>query len=139
MVLESYGPAKYLLLDQLDPSLKNNVNEAFLAFMKWESQMEFANYKKTIDTLSAAYPEEQRMFVLFEEMIRGVKLRELSDFLGVSYRPEAIATSTNPRRALELDEEIAQECAQLYRPTYEAMAKMFPQTETLWSGWKYLR
>ncbi|MBC6407851.1 MAG: hypothetical protein GDA40_06880 [Rhodobacteraceae bacterium] len=114
-------------------------NQAFRPFIRMEEQKARSDYKKTIDMLSAVYPEEQRMFALFEEMIKGVKLRELSDFLGVSYRPEAITTSPNPRVAFDLDEEVLQECAQLYRPTYEAMAKMFPQTETLWSGWKYLR
>jgi len=117
-----------------------DLNQSFRAYIHLEHQKSMSDYKKAIDTLSAAYPEEQRMFVLFEEMIKGVKLKELSDFLGVSYRPDAIGAPVSPRESnLELDEEVLQECAQLYRPTYEAMAKMFPQTETLWPGWKYLR
>ncbi|MBC6407848.1 MAG: hypothetical protein GDA40_06865 [Rhodobacteraceae bacterium] len=115
-------------------------NQAFQSFIRLEYHKAISDYKKTIDTMTAAYPEEQREFVLFEEMIRGVKLQELSDFLGVSYRPDAIGAPVNAqKRSVVLDEEVLQECAQLCRPTYEAIAKMFPQTETLWSGWKCLR
>ena len=132
--------AKELIYDTLEFSSSNNMNDAFRVFINMKWQKRLADYKKTIETMIAAYPQEQRMFVLFEEMVKGVKLRELSDFLGVSYRPETIATPVNPqKRNLKLNEEVLQECAQLYRPTYEAIAKIFPQTEELWSGWKYLR
>jgi len=117
-----------------------DLHQAFCAHCHLEYPKAMSDYKKIIDTMVAAYPEEKRMFVLFEEMIRGIKLRELSDFLGMSYRPDAIGAPVNAqKRSVVLDEDVLQKCAQLYRPTYEAMAKIFPQTETLWSGWKYLR
>jgi len=91
------------------------------------------NYKNTIQALESAFVPHQIYYGIYEELFKPEKIKELSDFLEVSYRPDLASKKFNT--SPKIDNEalvLAKEIREFYSDVYTFCRERFPQTESLW-------
>ena len=119
---------------------EGDINEAFLEYIKSDHCRFRTQYETTLANAHAVFTDKTFMTLLFEEMFADEKLKALSDFLNVGYRPEFVEKRANvARKSYDLDEAVLKECALYYRATYETVADLYPASTELWRGNAYLR
>lgn len=119
---------------------EGDLNEAFLAYVKSEHCRFRTRYEITLANAREAFSDDTFKALLFEEMFDEDRLKALSGFLDIGYRPGFVRKRANvARKSYDLDEAVLKECALYYRPTYEAVAELFPATAELWRGTAWLK
>lgn len=96
-------------------------------------------YDKTIEELNASFDPSNIYYGLFEEMFHPDKISNISEFVGVSAKPEFSATRVNASKSdASFNEDVKSEIAHYYREVYEYVAGFMPQSKLLWPGFKYI-
>lgn len=96
-------------------------------------------YDKTIEELNASFDPSSIYLGLFEEMFLPEKIAAISEFIGVSPKPERSGTKVNASRSdASFSDDTRALIADQYRGVYEYMADLMPKTKHLWPGFKYL-
>lgn len=95
-----------------------------------------SRYQDTIAALDQVFAPEDLHYGFYEELFDDSRLREVTDLLGMQFRPPDTQTrrnsSTRPQRALP--DNIARTVAHHYADVYQAVARRFPDKDllTLW-------
>lgn len=114
--------------------------EVFLKRIESEGNRIRTDYTHILTAADQALDPARTSIMFYETLFRPDSIAAMSQFLGVGYYPERATVRSNEAKVrADLPESALRACAQLYRPTYEAVAARYPQVETLWSGFKYLR
>jgi hypothetical protein len=96
-------------------------------------------YDITLAALSAAFRPEDYYVGIYEDMFEPVRLREVSSFCGVPFRPELTEKTVHTtKKETELGEETYAAIARRYRIVYETVAAAYPRVKQLWPGFAYL-
>ena len=91
------------------------------------------NYKSTIESLELAFEKEQIYYGIYEELFNLKRVKALSDFCGVPFKPEYVRKSFNV--SPKLDDEaliLRAEIRDYYAYVYDFCYERFPQTKSLW-------
>lgn len=93
------------------------------------------NYPKTIKTLESVFDPKKIYYGIFEELFDYNNLKNLTNFVGVQFRPEFVEKRINispksDNQALLLKSEIISFYADVYRFCFDR----FPQTKMLWNS-----
>ena len=91
------------------------------------------NYKHTILALESVFNKNQIHYGIYEELFQTQRIKELSDFLEVPFRPELAEKKFNI--SPKSDDEalvLAQEIREFYSGVYDFCLERFPQTKNLW-------
>lgn len=96
-------------------------------------------YDKTVGEIEAVFAPCDRHLGLYEEMFSVPNLAALSAFCGVPQTSAQAERKVNVSEvAVPLGNTAAKQIAAHYRDVYDFAARRFPQTLTLWPGFKYL-
>jgi hypothetical protein len=113
--------------------------EAFREYFKSSHCRLRTEYQETIRRIKSVFPESQAQFIFYEELFDKEVLAEISDFIGVRFRPDLAAKRVNEGKgSYEICNDLIRECALYYEPTYHAVSDAFPAARKLWDGFKYL-
>jgi len=92
------------------------------------------DYKSTIESLESVFDPRQIYYGIYEELFEHERVRALSDFLGVAFKPELASRTFNT--SPKLDHEavaLRGEIRAFYSGVYDFCHERFPQTRTLWA------
>jgi hypothetical protein len=96
-------------------------------------------YDITLESLAAAFRPENLHVGIYEEMFGPERLREVSSFCGVPFRPELTEKTVHTsEKKTELGEETYAAIARRYRIVYDTVADAYPRVKQLWPGFAYL-
>lgn len=96
-------------------------------------------YDLTVREIEAVFAPPFIHFGIYEEMFEPTSVERLSFFSGVPARPELAMKKVNVSEvAAPISDRAAARIALQYRSVYDFAAKRFPQTTTLWRGYRYL-
>jgi hypothetical protein len=113
--------------------------EALRAYCASEQARLRTRYDLTIRGLHAALPEDRVHVGVYESMFVPAGIEALSRFLGVPARPERGGTVVNrTEKQAELPEALQAMVAREYAEVYAFCAERYPETRTLWRGFRYL-
>lgn len=113
-----------------------DASEAFEEYIESEHCRIRTSYEITLRNIEASFDCEMRRVMFYETLFEPNSVREISDFLGVRYRPEMAARRVNSAKtSYEIDDKLLTKCAGLYRETYEQVADRFPVATDIWGGY----
>ena len=84
-----------------------------------------SRYAETVAALDAVVPEEQRLYLFFEEMFEPVQMRRLTDFVGIEARAAEVGQAVREGVKHALPEALAARLRDYLAPEYEAMQARF--------------
>jgi hypothetical protein len=90
-------------------------------------------YNLTIEALESAFSKEQLYFGIYEELFEVQKIEEISNFIGVPFKPEFARKKFNVSSKMNDDAVILKsEIRDFYSEVYDFCFERFPQTKLLW-------
>lgn len=103
-----------------------------------ESDMR-TRYDRTVASLREAFSPDELYLGLYEEMFSEEKIRELSRFCAVPFKPRFAEKKVNTTpKDVELNEAVMAAIARHYGDVYRFVAAEFPAATRLWRGYRYL-
>ena len=92
------------------------------------------NYKRTIEALESAFEKDQIFYGIYEELFTADKIKELSDFCCVPYKPDLTTEKFNVSPKADYEAEtLREEIRKHYDYVYQFCYERFPQTKSLWT------
>lgn len=92
-----------------------------------------ADYARTVETLRSVFDEKDLFFGLYEDLFEPTGLGRLSEFAGVSLRPELAGNQVNAHpKTQTVTEQTRAHLREVLDDTYVYCADAFPATRTLW-------
>jgi hypothetical protein len=107
--------------------------QSFRQFYQEKGMQRRTRYDLTVEALESAFTEDERHFVIFEEMFTPNSLVRLSKFIGVDsdiFSEHHKKVNSSPK--LELPPAEAIDCQSYFAPVYEYCYEHFPSTRALW-------
>ncbi|MBL8789834.1 MAG: hypothetical protein JNM45_05000 [Rhizobiales bacterium] len=96
-------------------------------------------YDRTVASLREAFSSDELYLGLYEEMFSEEKIRELSRFCAVPFKPRFAEKKVNTTpKDVELNEAVMAAIARHYEDVYRFVAAEFPAATRLWRGYRYL-
>ncbi|MEM1377622.1 MAG: sulfotransferase [Pseudomonadota bacterium] len=93
-----------------------------------------SDYTQTLDILMPSVPAEKRKVLFYEEFISEAGMRDVCDFIGISYRKPDLGKRTNENKQGYFDEDQYARVRKKLKPIYAAMSERYPeQVERLWN------
>lgn len=108
--------------------------KAILRYVQSNTHDLLANYVRTIQNARAVFGDSRTYFGFYENMFDPQRLERLSNFFGVSYRPERIKTRFYSAKSdLGIPPDTEAELRKILAPVYDFCADEFPETRALWT------
>lgn len=119
---------------------KRDVSEEEILALAATAEAEMrTRYDLTMGELEAAFAPDRLYCGLYEEIFVLRDIARLSAFCNVEARPTLLEKPVfASEKGQPLSDEARRTIAARYRHVYEFMAKRFPATTELWSGYRYL-
>ncbi|SDJ05289.1 hypothetical protein [Salipiger marinus] len=109
------------------------LDEAVLAYAQSPQARLRGDYRHTVESLRAVFPEQALYFGLYETMFTLDSLAALSRFAGVSLRPELARRRVNAFRKSEgVSERTRANLRDILEPEYAFCLQAFPETANHW-------
>ena len=92
-----------------------------------------SRYEIVIERIKNVFELENIYIGIYEEMFTSVRLKKLSDFIGIDYNPDMIRKRFNvSEKKEEIDIGVLKKARESFETTYEFCYGNFPQTKHLW-------
>ena len=112
-----------------------DLDTAVLAYVGTSQERLRADYRRTVETLRAAFAEDEIFFGLYETLFTFEETARLSRFVGIEHRPELAAKRVNdfPKRE-QVSRDTLERLRAVLADDYEYCAQAFPQSTDHWRG-----
>lgn len=116
-------------------SLSNDFDNDFMQYAKSDHAKMRTEYEQTIAALKSSLEPEDYHMMIYEEMFAPTNIDALQAYLGFSFPKKSASEKVF---ANEYNTSISQQakafCREQFAPTYDAVARDFPQVKTLWAN-----
>lgn len=112
-------------------------NEMFLEQFNGPKAERRTRYEETIQTLDSIFDKDQLHYGFYEDLFTDARVQELTDWLNIPFVSPNFSERVNfSEQQEELSDEAAKIAREFYAPTYEFVAKRFPEHD-LKALWKH--
>lgn len=113
--------------------LDGGLDAAVLAYAHTPQAQLRADYTRTVQALGQVFAPEDTFFGFYETLFQPSEIARLSQFAGVSCRPDMARQKINAHTKTEgVSETTSRQLRAILAPTYDFCAQMFPETQALW-------